>query len=151
LLKSGRPYDRAQAAELLAEAAPDRTAEAAATLRALLTDTQGRAMAIPALARMAPAHAVAAVPPLRGMLKDSKTRNQGLAIRTLGEIGPAARDAIPDLAELLAPPIGSQVAATLGRLGPDAVPALVKALDSNDFLTQQAAAKSLSHAGPEAR
>jgi len=151
LLKAGQPYERTQAAQLLVQADPDRADEAVAALRGMIQDRQTRQAAVSALAGMGPDHAAVAVPILREMLRDADISSRHQAINTLGQLGPAAKDALPELAELLTErQYGFMVANTLGRIGGDAVPALVKALESGDQQTQRAAVQALGQIGPDA-
>ena len=151
LVKAGQPFERIQAAQLLAQADPDRRDEAVAALREMMKDRQTRQAAVSALAGMGPDHAAVAVPVLREMLRESDIGARMQAVNALGQFGPAAKDAIPELAELLTDrQFGFTAAQALGRIGSDAVPSLVKALESGDQQTQRAAVQALSQIGPDA-
>ncbi|HEY8506384.1 MAG TPA: HEAT repeat domain-containing protein, partial [Gemmataceae bacterium] len=152
VLREGRESDRVRAAEMLARAAPDRAGEAAAALTELLKDPRARRFALAALARLGVPHAEAAVPALREMLKGPGLAERQMAASLIGQIGPAARAAIPDLVELLKDRNTSGTAVTaLGRLGPDAVPALLGALESGEGQVRAEAVRALGMLGRDAR
>jgi len=92
-----------------------------------------------------------AVPALLAMLKDEPERGGRLAVAgALGALGPAAASAIPALRELLRDDGGSgwRVAEAIGKIGgPDAVPALVEALESKDDSVRYTAIKWLGNLG----
>jgi HEAT repeat protein len=67
----------------------------------------------------------------------------------LGRIGPEAKEAIPKLVEML-PADEFYVPYALGSMGPDAVPAAVGVLLSDDPVARKNAARALSYMGPEA-
>src|SRR5262249_11698899 len=73
------------------------------------------------------------------------------ACKALGDIGPDAKEATPDLILLLADPdVFRQAVLSLGKIGKPAVPALIKALDSPDDEVRRGAAMTLGHIGPQA-
>jgi HEAT repeat protein/lysophospholipase L1-like esterase len=82
---------------------------------------------------------------------------RGYGAFTLGELGPAARDAVPALAEALRHPDGytrGGAVAALAKLGPlaaEAVPALLEGLRSPDADRRFKAARALGRIGPDAR
>src|SRR2546429_512421 len=81
---------------------------------------KGDGRVVPALAK----HGAAAVPGLIDILKEGNADIQGNAIETLGQIGPAAKKAVPLLAEALTEGnnsvLAAQAAQALGRIGPAA-------------------------------
>jgi HEAT repeat protein len=91
------------------------------------------------------------VPGATAALKEPKARYWGLLL--LGEVGPVAKSAVPDIIPLLGdegPAIRRQAAMTLGEIGPaakDAVPALIKALDEKEAAVRFAAAYALGKIG----
>lgn len=94
-----------------------------------------------ALARIVPVAEPRLIPALIAALRRERgdTFDKLEVVRTLGEIGPAARVAIPYMhqflreTEHLNPIIGMQAAEALGNLGPAAVPALADCLTANRF------------------
>jgi HEAT repeat protein len=139
--------------------------DSAAALAELINNSKGRtrdgAEAIEALARIAP-KTKEALPGLRAALT-GPVRNPGRtpAAIALGEMGSAAKDAVPDLVKLLdeppgkAGPIRFHAARALGQIGPDAkeaVPALVKLLqDSKAGPGRRLVAEALGGIGPAAK
>jgi HEAT repeat protein len=91
------------------------------------------------------------VPGATAALKESKARYWGLLL--LGEVGPAAKSAVPDIIALFAderPEVRRQAAMTLGEIGPaskDAVPALIKMLDDKEAAASFSAAFALGKIG----
>ncbi len=70
-----------------------------------------------------------AVPALILALGDDDPSMRAAAVYALGEIGPAAQQAIPALIEALKNPrIGRAAGLALGRIGPAAIPALSRVL-----------------------
>jgi HEAT repeat protein len=112
------------------------------TLKALAGFGQDAAPAVPAL--------------LEFMARGDKTRLQQEIAYTLGEIGPGAKEAVPQLLELLKSGKDSDgflknvVAEALGKIGPAAAPAvpfLVLALKSDDVRLPTTAAEALGNIG----
>ncbi len=91
------------------------------------------------------------VPGATAALKEPKARYWGLLL--LGEVGPAAKSAVPDIVPLLSdegPVIRRQAAMTLGEIGPaakNAVPALIKSLDDKEAAARFGAAYALGKIG----
>jgi HEAT repeat protein len=89
-------------------------------------------------------------------LKSEKPAERAAAARILGEIGPAAKDAVADLQAALADPdkdVRRSAARSLGDIGPasrPAVAALGKALRDGDAQVRQAAAYALGRIGDPA-
>jgi len=91
-------------------------------------------------------------------LKSEKVGERAAAARILGELGPKAKDAVPDLQAALADPdkeVRRSAARSLGDIGPaskSAVPTLGKALKDADPQVRQSAAYALGRIGdPAAR
>jgi hypothetical protein len=91
-------------------------------------------------------------------LKSENPAERAAAARILGEMGPAAKDGVPDLIVVLGDADGAvrrSAARSLGDIGPAARaagPALVKTLQDRDWQVRQAAAYALGRVGsPEAR
>jgi HEAT repeat protein len=86
---------------------------------------------------------------------DAEIRYQ--ATRSLGDLGPEAKDAVPALIKTLGDPdadVRYRTAVALGHIGPaakEAVPALVNALGDPDIGVRQGAALALSEIGPGAK
>ena len=80
-------------------------------------------------ARISSFRTEAAVAPLTSRLKDKDVRCRQTAVTALGQIGPAAKRAVPDLIALLKDEAVRETAAiALGSIGKEAVPELVTAL-----------------------
>ena len=95
---------------------------------------------------------------LRVTLKSEKVAERAAAARILGELGPVAKDAVPDLASALGDAdreVRRSAARSLGDIGPGAkegVLSLVKALKDPEWQVRQAAAYALGRIGrPEAK
>jgi len=86
------------------------------------------------------------------MLRDPSVASRNEASTLLGQLGPAAQEAIPDL-ELLLNDLRNPAPAgfALGRIGGDGIPVLIKALDSPHEFVVTAAAHGLTLAGPAAK
>src|SRR5262249_25141354 len=86
-------------------------------------------------------------------LKNGNPAERAAAARILGELGPAAKDGVPGLIEVLADEDASvrrSAARSLGDIGHAAraaSPALAKALKDNDWQVRQAAAYALGRVG----
>lgn len=80
------------------------------------------------------------------------------AIHAIGELGPSAAAAVPDLLKILgwlgAPGLPGEAARALGKIGPateDVIPALVDAVNGTDDNMQFWAARTLGYMGPAAK
>ena len=147
--------DPARAGELRRAAAyglPDAKA-AAPVLTAALKDADRRlrAKAAVALVGLDKENAKEAVPVLRAGLKDRDELVRTEAAVGLRSLGPAAKDAVPDLiAALKAGGLVTRSAGqALGRIGPDAAAALVEAAKGPDEELRKAAAAVLKEHYPE--
>jgi HEAT repeat protein len=171
-LKEGSPALRRQAAETLGECGPA-AREAIAPLIAALEDPDfwvGEASANalrkitgapePVRERRNRAAEPSGVPPavenLLRALQDPRTR--WMAIVALGELGAAARDAVPALIEALEDPDAAvrwDAAKALGKLGPAAVravPALAAVVhEQSDAIVRNYAVAALGSIGPPAK
>lgn len=109
-------------------------------------------LAVPALAQEVPKD----VRELLVSLKSDKVQERAAAARILGELGPAAKDAVPGLQEALLDAdkdVRRAVARSLGDIGraaKPAVPALGKALKDGDAAVRQSAAYALGRIGDPA-
>ena len=98
----------------------------------------------------------AAVPGLVETLRDGELWTRVLAIETLGDIGPPAREAVPALIEVLdeeSEPVRRYAAEALGTTSQstsDAVPALVKALSDEEETVRLTASLALARIGSHA-
>jgi HEAT repeat protein len=100
-----------------------------------------------------------AVDPLIEVLKDKDEEARPLAAQVLGDIGPAAKKAIPALIEALKdddadPSVRNSAASALAEMGPaakPAVPALLAALKDDDAGVRGSAAFTLGKVGAEAK
>lgn len=95
-----------------------------------------------------------AVPALVAGLRDERNPVRQAAALTLGQIGPAARDAVTPLVAILRDPrsdIREAAAAALARIGPPAVASLAKALADLDTEGMRRAVAALESVGPQAR
>lgn len=88
-----------------------------------------------------------AVPALADALKSPHPRICLHAAQALGQIGPAADAAVPALTPLLASKekgIGTEARGALARFGKVALPALIKALNSEDFTLRRRAVQAIA-------
>jgi HEAT repeat protein len=113
--------------------------------------------ALRALARYG-ADAASAIEKIFVLLKkESDSEIRWNAARTLGKIGPPAKEAAPQLIAALNDPdalVREHAAESLGDIGPqaqDTIPALVKALHDPDVRVRRDAVRSLGQMGPEAK
>src|SRR5437588_11117190 len=104
--------------------------------------------AVPALAR----HGAAAVPGLIEILKEGNAEVQVHAMAALGQIGPAAKKAVPVLSEGLTESADDMLAAhaaeALGRIGEASVPVLVTVLEKGKPERAVFAARAIAQIGP---
>ncbi|MBP60684.1 MAG: hypothetical protein CMJ62_04080 [Planctomycetaceae bacterium] len=90
-------------------------------------------------------------------LKDDDGGFRSLAAYALGQLGPAAQDAVPDLIEALQDSsykVRSSAAYALGRIGPaaqSAVPALISRIGDEQQEVRSSAAAALGEMGPAAQ
>jgi HEAT repeat protein len=85
-------------------------------------------------------------------LKSGKPAAQSRALASLAALGPDAKESIPPLIDTLGhETAGFAVTQALGRIGSAAVPALVKALRSDNARVRANAAAALKSMGPAAR
>ena len=144
---------RTAVAEALGALGP-RARSAAPALFAALDDPRAsvRAAAAQALARLEPT--AESVPSLSRALAHTDGYVRGFAAWSLGNLGPAAREAVPAMVEALGPDdTANVVAAALARIGPaaaEAVPALVADLRGPDPGRRWRAARTLGRIGPPA-
>ena len=93
------------------------------------------------------------LPALLKLLRDQGAETREAAVRCLGRLGPAAKDAVPQLTKLLSDDISGEVrlaaAEALGDLGPAALPAVEKLKEArrNDPVAAAAARKALEKLG----
>ncbi len=103
---------------------------------------------VPALVR----HGAAAVPGLVAVVKEGNAETQGIAMDALGRIGAAAKDAVPVLGEGLAESsndaLAAQAAQALGKIGPAAVPELIRVLEKGTAGRTILAARAIAQIGP---
>ncbi len=99
----------------------------------------------------------AAVRAFIGELWSAEHRRRHSAALRLGEMGPKAKAAIPDLVRLLndngdrGPYVIPYAVFALGKIGPDAVPALLKKLGDKDGRSLLNAVRALREMGPGAK
>ncbi len=96
------------------------------------------------------ARAESAIPDLIEATGHKSFSVQVAAVTSLGQMGPAAHDAVPVIAALLKekswrliPPVAAQALGNMGPVAKDAIPALKECLDSSHRGLQQAAAEAL--------
>jgi HEAT repeat protein/S1-C subfamily serine protease len=141
----------------LGKVGPD-AKSAAAELANLLTDSDVKVSAAVALGKIGPG-AKDAVSVLADVLnKDAAIRVE--VLKALGEIGPAAKSAVPSIVLVFTivnntgradKAMHALAAKTLGKIGKDAVPDLVRALGNENNLIRVGAAMALGEIGPPAR
>lgn len=91
---------------------------------------------------------------LKKMLYDNNRDNQILAAESLGHMGPAAEEAVPDLVQILNEDnIVLRVSAlkALGEIGTGAVPSLITILHHQDPVLRNSAVDALGSIGPGAK
>src|SRR5579885_3215278 len=91
---------------------------------------------------------------LTGQLSSSDCRVRQRSARQLGDLGLAARQAVPDLAKALhdtSPKVGSTAARALASIGVPAVPALIEALKDQRTKNHAQIANALAWIGPPAK
>jgi HEAT repeat protein len=157
LLQDGSEGVRLSAAEGLVAAGHDGS-QVVRTLTAILRSREPAAgtRAAGALAKLGP-RAKAAVPELVAGLRETRI-DEGPAIVALGAIGPQAKEAVPVLIPRLfiirrCSNISGLAAQALVRIGPAAVPDLVKALNASSslFWNKIAIINVLQTMGPQAK
>lgn len=104
-----------------------------------------------ALGKIGP-EAERAIPALMKMIKDQVMIVRMGAAAGLGGIGPKAREAIPLLADAFESPhedhnVKREAAEALGKMGPEAIPVLVKALQNNQYFVRRMSARALGEIG----
>jgi HEAT repeat protein len=123
-------------------------------------DAEVREKVIEALENFGPDAEPAVAMLLQTLTKTVQTDLQKQIAYTLGEIGPAAKDAVPQLIELVKSSkdrdgfLNVSAAEALGKIGPaaaTAVPTLINALKSDDVRLPTIAAEALGNIGAEAR
>lgn len=123
-------------------------------LREILSKRNEKYYIAEALGELGPA-AAPAVPELTQLLG-----NKGYPVRraralALGKIGPAAIDALPQLVQALDDPqeyhvYPGQIAQAIANIGPQAVPYLITALETENFRIREGVAKTLGEIGADA-
>ncbi len=141
-LKDPMPMVRIQALSLLAAVDPG-SAELTAAAQQLLKDATTHTQALQVIGRMG-ARAGPLTPTLVDLLRQEPNVFQRRQLATLlGQIGPPARDAVPELVAMLRDPdtFGRQAAVTalrsIGGKHPDLVPALIDALRAENQVYQR--------------
>lgn len=150
---------------------PKASAMVPALAKLIETDAEPsvRCAALHALSTMGPKSSRAAPVVIEALLKDKAPEVRGGAATALGFMAPSAPRAIPSLIRALEdkticgphgdgevtigpPTVSSEAAIALGRFkAVEAVPALVKLLESKTVWTAQAAASALGEIGPPAK
>jgi HEAT repeat protein len=143
---------RRNAARALEQKGPEAKDAIPALIEALEDeDEYVRTAASRALGKIGP-EAERAIPALMKMIKDQVMIVRMGAAAGLGGIGPKAREAIPLLADALESPhedhnVKREAAEALGKMGPEAIPSLVKALQNNQYFARRMSALALGEIG----
>jgi len=143
---------RRSAARTLEQKGPEAKDAVDALIEALEDeDEYVRAAAGRALGEIGP-QAERAIPALMKMMKDHVMIVRMAAAVGLGGIGPKANEAIPLLAEALESQdedhnVKYRAAKALGDIGPEAVPALTKAVKNNQYFVRRISARALGNTG----
>jgi HEAT repeat protein len=143
---------RRSAARALEDKGPEAKKAIPALIEALQDkDEYVRAAAGRALGKIGP-EAEPAIPALMRAIQDPVMIVRMGAAIGLGGIGLKAKEAIPALAETLQSQnedhnVKREAAEALGKMGPEAVPALTKALQHNQYFVRRIAARALGEAG----
>ncbi|HZV05389.1 MAG TPA: HEAT repeat domain-containing protein [Gemmataceae bacterium] len=96
----------------------------------------------------------ATIPDLIGQLSSNDSLTRQRAAKQLGNLGLAARDAVPVLGKLLHdayPDVRSSAAKALGQIGTPAVPTLIEALKDPEIKNHARIANALAWIGPLAK
>ena len=110
-----------------------------------------RREALPALAELGP-QAKSAIPALTKLLTDSEREFRLLVAATIAKINPQSTAALPPVAELAHDPQYQFLAIeTLGKMGPIAIPTLMKLAKEQDESRRGYAVVALGHIGPDAK
>jgi HEAT repeat protein len=151
LMTAGSGYERAQAAQLLAQAVPAAKGEALAVLVELVNNRADvRSSAVATMVAVGADRPDVVVPALRAVLAGPDRFGKLSAVSAAGQLGPAAAPLLPELAPLLAmPDAGTQVGYALGRIGPAALPTLLDGLNGGRT-ARSAAASGLAQLGAAA-
>jgi HEAT repeat protein len=99
-------------------------------------------------------HKTPTIPELIQQLSSNDYQIRQRAARRLGNLGLAARDAVPALAKALhdpMPDVRGPAGKALGQIGTPAVPALIEALRHKDNGVRDRAARALAQCGPDAK
>jgi len=142
---------REAAADALAESGPQAVDAVPALLQALKNEERDWAL------RQAASDALGAigseaVPALIEALADEDEQVRRAAAGALRDMGPQAGDAIPALIQTLRDKdVSMDAASALGEIGPQAIPALVEAVDDRDAQVRRGAILALGFIGPEAK
>ncbi len=114
----------------------------------------GVVLAAANLCTAAPEQKPATIPDLIRQLSSNDFHIRQHAAKQLGNLGLAARDAMPALAKALhdpMPEVRTNAGKALGQIGTPAVSELVKALKDRDADIRTRAARSVGQAGPDAK
>ncbi|MDQ7780410.1 MAG: HEAT repeat domain-containing protein [Planctomycetota bacterium] len=87
------------------------------------------------------------VPDLIKAMNDDDDRVKDAAMQALGEIGPPAAEAVPALVEMMR---CSQACDALSKIGSASVPALIKAMNDDDYRVKHGAMRALGEMVPPA-
>ena len=161
LLSSDKGRDVANAATILGKIGLEPKIVVPALSKAMENpDAEVRAKVVEALTNFGRDAEPAVAALLQSLTKTVETDLQKEIAYTLGEIGPAAKDAVPQLIELIKSRkdpegfLNVNAAEALGKIGPAAamaVPALIAALKSDDVRLPTVAAEGLGNIGAEAK
>jgi len=152
-LKSGAPYERASAAVALGNRGPEAKEAAPALIEALKDRQSVRCYVRDAIQGIGLEDATGLIP----ILKEEDSDVRRAAARVLGEIGPAAKTAVPALIEMVGDADAKvryaalTALAKIGPAPPEVVPAIVKALQDKDPVVRSGAMYSLGEIGSGGR
>jgi HEAT repeat protein len=155
-IATGKLPEFALLAKVALAAMDENLSKAAADIRSGLTDKNSQVRSVAAVSLLLVGPALADLPALTRLAKDASATTREAVAKSIGRLGPAAKDMVPQLIKFLDAPEGEvRVAAAeaLGEIGPAALPAAAKLKEVrgtamfSDPVAGQAARKALEKLG----
>lgn len=117
-------------------------------------DLTTRCQAAAALYQVDPTTLKEGLPVVRKVVQDGSPNTWSMAVSALGWFGPAAKEALPDLMNMLKRPeargYGYMIVQACRSIGPDAVPVLLELFQDPQAYYRSQAQQTLSDIGPDA-
>jgi len=144
LLNDDNWHVRVAAATRLRDSHPDQISLVVQTLVKLVStdDSHGRSRVAGELAKCGEAIGPDGISALKKLLADSDEYVRGVAAEAAGQLGPAAKETVPELIKLLADNnsvVRTHAVVALGKIGPgaqDAVPELTRIMTERSYLDE---------------